>query len=206
MRKSVIITCLALLIALGGMILFQGPAAQAFRLQIPTGSVPTVTGTPVNAIAVVMQNEQGFANVRSGPGAKGYEIVGVLVIGQQIPALGRSPGGDWIQVAYPGAPGGIGWVYKDLIEVRGSLPVVQAPPTPTPRTTPTIDPTLAAQFLVDLPSTRQPTYTPPPPLSIPTFTPDPAQSARARAPMGLVIIVLIALGAFGFLLSLLRGR
>jgi len=116
--------------------------------QLPTGSVPTVTGTPVGALALVLDNEQGFVNVRAGPHAVAYEIVGVLVSGQQIPALGRSPGGEWIQVAYPGVPGGVAWIWSDLVEVRGTLPVIEPPPTPSPQITATIDPTLAAQFLV----------------------------------------------------------
>ena len=32
-----------------------GPSAQ-----IPTGSIPTVTGTPAGATAIVLDNEQGF--------------------------------------------------------------------------------------------------------------------------------------------------
>jgi hypothetical protein len=35
--------------------------------QIPTGSIPTITGTPVKALAVVLDNDQGFVNLRAGP-------------------------------------------------------------------------------------------------------------------------------------------
>ena len=41
----------------------------------------------------------------SGPGTLGYEIIGVLVIGQQVPAIGRTAVGEWIQIVYPGMPG-----------------------------------------------------------------------------------------------------
>jgi uncharacterized protein YraI len=174
--------------------------------QIPTGSVPTVTGTPIGALVIIKDNEQGFANVRSGPGTVGYEIIGVLVVGQQVPALGRSPGGDWVQVAYPGVPGGVAWIYVDLVDVRGTLPVVEPPPTPTPAVTPTIDPTLAAQFLVEIPATRLPTYTAPAPISLPTFSAESPVTEPGRVPMGLVIIVLGAIGLFGMLISFLRGR
>ena len=132
--------------------------------QIPTGSIPTVTGTPVGAIALVLDNEQGFVNVRGGPSTVAYDIIGVLVEGSNVPALGRSPGGDWVQIAYPGVPGGIAWVYSDLVDVRGSLPVIEPPPTSTPAVTSTIDPTLAAQFLVEVPPTRLATFTEPAPL------------------------------------------
>jgi hypothetical protein len=174
--------------------------------QVPTGSIPTVTGTPVGALVIVLNSEAGFANVRSGPGTAGYEIVGVLVEGQQVPALGRSPGGDWVQIAYPGVPGGVAWIWVDLVEVRGTLPVIEPPPTPTPAVTPTIDPTLAAQFLVEIPPTKLPTYTAPAPISIPTFPADSPVTEAGRVPMGLVIIGLGVVGLFGMLISLLRGR
>lgn len=185
--------------------------APAPAAQIPTGAIPTVTGTPVGAIAVILDNEQGFINVRAGPSTVAYEIIGVLITAQQVPALGRSPGGDWIQVAYPGAPGGVAWVYSDLVEVRGTLPVIEPPPTPTPLVTATIDPTLAAQFLVEAPPTRQPTFTAPPPLVMPTFAISPAELAApvtgwARLPMGLIIIGLGMVGLIGLVVSFLRAR
>lgn len=189
------------------LLFIQAAAGQARQpAQVPTGSIPTVTGTPVGALVFVKENEQGFANVRSGPGTVGYEIVGVLQVSQQVPALGRSPGGDWIQVAYPGVPGGVAWIYADLVDVRGSLPVVEPPPTPTPAVTPTIDPTLAAQFLVEIPATRLPTYTAPAPISMPTFSVESPITEPRRVPMGLIIVVLGVVGLFGFLISLLRGR
>lgn len=181
--------------------------AQADRFkQIPTVSIPTVTGTPVGAIAVVLDNEQGFVNVRAGPSSVYYEIVGVLVEGDQVPALGRSPGGDWIQIAYPGVPGGVAWIWVDLVTVTGSLPVVEPPPTPTPQTTPTIDPTLAEQFLVEIPPTRLPTFTEPPSISIPTFQVEPEEPQQEGVPMGLIIIGMAVIGLFGTLISILRGR
>ncbi len=98
-----------------------------FPAQIPTGSIPTVTGTPVGALAIVLDNEQGFINVRGGPSTVAYDIVGVLVEGSQVPALGKTPGGDWIQISYPGVPGGVAWVYTDLLVVNGSLSRRRAP-------------------------------------------------------------------------------
>ena len=174
--------------------------------QIPTGSIATVTGTPIGALAVILENEQGFVNVRAGPSTVAYEIVGVLITGQQVPALGRSPGGDWIQVSYPGVPGGVAWVWGDLVEVRGSLRVIEPPPTPTPAMTSTIDPTLAAQFLVEAPPTRLPTFTEPPPLSQPTLPVDAPIATSGRVPTGMVIIGLAVIGLLGTLVSLLSRR
>lgn len=174
--------------------------------QIPTGSIPTVTGTPVGAIALILNNEQGFANVRSGPGTRGYDVIGILLPGTEVPALGRTPGGLWIQVVYPGAPNGVGWVFADLVQVRGSLPLIEVPPTATPRTTPTLDPTLAAQFQVDIQPTRLPTYTAPAPLAIPTYAASSNSLNPTGVPMGFLIIGTGALGVLGLLLSFLRNR
>ncbi len=174
--------------------------------QIPTGSIPTVTGTPVGAWIIVMDSEVGYANVRSGPGTVGYDIVGILTEGATAPALGISPGGDWIQIVYPGVPGNVAWIYKDLVTLRGNLDIIEPPPTPTPRVTATIDPTLAAQFLVEVPPTRLPTFTPPAELQpVPTFANESPIVDNSRIPMGLVIIVSGVLGLLGLLISFLRG-
>ncbi len=194
-------------VALGGLFLWHISQVQAgLPGQIPTGSVPTVTGTPVTGYVLILDNEQGFANVRSGPGTLGYEIIGVLVSGQQVPAVGRTAVGEWIQIAYPGVPGGVAWIYKDLVDVSGNLPIVDPPPTITPRTTPTVDPTLAAQFLVEVQPTRLPTYTAPPPLVIPTFEDASSLASPTRLPVGLIIIGMAVVGLFGMLISFLRGR
>ena len=174
--------------------------------QIPTVAIPTVTGSPQGPTVSVRRDEdQDSINVRSGPSAK-YDIIGVLIVGQTAPAKGRTPGGDWIQIFYPGVPDSTGWVYSPLVDVSGSLPIVEPPPTPTPRTTPTVDPTLAAQFILEIPPTRLPTYTAPPPLVIPTFSAEETPPVPAGIPMGVLIIGMGFLGVFGILISLLRGN
>lgn len=188
-----------------GILVVQGYAVKAEPLaQIPTVSIPTVTGTPAGAIAIVTM-EQDQINVRGGPGTD-YPIVGVLIAGQQVPALGRSIGGDWVQIVYPGVSGGVAWVYSPLVTLQGSLPVVEPPPTPTPKTTPTIDPTLAAQFIIEIPPTRLPTFTPPGPLPVPSFSESDVTLAPARVPIGLIIVGMSVLGLFGLMISFLRGR
>lgn len=192
---------IALVNSLNGDI-FEG----SVNAQIPTVSLPTVTGSPQGpTVNVRRDSDQDSINVRSGPSAK-YDIIGVLIVGQTVPARGRTPGGDWIQIFYPGVPDSTGWVYSPLVSISGSIPIVEPPPTPTPRTTPTIDPTLAAQFIVELPPTRLPTFTPPPPLVIPTFENEAPQSVPGGIPMGIVIIGMAVLGVFGTLISFLRGR
>lgn len=170
--------------------------------QIPTVAIPTVTSSPAGAtITVLMDQDQ--INVRGGPGTD-YPVVGVLIAGQQVPATGRSVGGDWIQITYVGGPSGFAWVYSPLVDVSGSLRVIEPPPTPTPRTTPTVDPTLAAQFIVEIPPTRLPTFTAPPPLILPTFSPEDTSSGTGGVPTGLVIIGMGVVGLFGIVITILR--
>lgn len=184
-------------------LLFLGPAQMPAAAQQPTGSIATVTGTPSGPMITVNYPEQ--INVRAGPHSVYYPAVGVLLPGEQAPALGRTAGGDWIQIKYPGVPGGIGWVYAPLVALSpGFLPIIEPPPTATPRTTPTIDPTLAAAFSIPTTPTRLPTFTPPPPLVIPTFTP--AGSGGGSVPMGLVIFGMAFIGVFVAIIAFLRGR
>ena len=193
------------LLLVGGITLLLGsPAPERVRAQQPTGEIPTVTGTPSGAFVTVNQDLDSV-NVRSGPSSYFYPRVGVLVKGQSAPALGRSPGGDWIMIGYTGAPGNVGWIYAPNVSLisQSFLPVVDAPPTPTPLATPTIDPTLAAAFIVPETPTRMPTFTPPPPLAIPTFV-DETQVDENRIPMGLVIFGLALIGVLGALISLVR--
>jgi hypothetical protein len=163
--------------------------------------------TPVyrGVIATVLMGDNPEINVRSGPGID-YALVGRLPEGAQVPAIGRSIGGDWVQIRFPEAEGGIAWVYAYLVTLSGSVPLVEPPPTPTPRTTPTIDPTLAAQFIVEIVPTRLPTFTPPPPLVIPTFVAEAAADASNPEPVLYAVIGLGILGLLGLLMSFIRVR
>jgi len=175
--------------------------------QQPTVAIPTVTSSPYGIMVTVNQDQEQI-NVRAGPSASGeYPIVGVLEQGEKVPALGRSPGGDWIKIVYPTVDGGVAWVYAYLVTVSGGeLPIVEPPPTSTPRVTPTIDPTLAAQLIVEIGPTRLPTFTQPPPLTIPTYTQAPKISVAGGLPMGFIIIGLAVVGLFGLMISVFRGR
>lgn len=167
--------------------------------------VATVTGTPTGPTILVPE----LVNVRLCPDVT-CELVGVLIAGQTAPALGRTPAGLWIQIAYPGVPGNVAWVYAPFVVLQpiqaGGLPIVEPPPTPTPRVTATIDPTLAAQFnLNPVTPTRLPTYTPAPPVVVPTFPPSTATAAAGFPPI-LLILGLTVVGVFGLVISVLRGR
>jgi hypothetical protein len=171
--------------------------------QQPTVSIPTVTGTPKGTIAIVYSDPEDQINVRSGPGVF-YPKVGVLINRQEVPALARTEGGTWVKIVYPGVSEGVAWVYAPYVRVTGELPIVPKPPTPTPETTPTIDPTLASQFISEIPPTRKPTFTPPPPLIIPTFEAVEVSSGTGGLPSGFIILGLVSVGVFGLIVSFLR--
>ncbi|HEY9077097.1 MAG TPA: SH3 domain-containing protein [Anaerolineaceae bacterium] len=178
------------------------PVAAHNAAQQPTIALATVTGTPSGPMVTVLPGNEEQVNVRSGPGVF-YPKVGVLLVGQKVPAKGRSPGGDWILVEYPGVQGGTAWVYAPFVRIvpATELPVVAPPPSPTPLYTLTIDPTLAAQFIVTPVPSRLPTYTAPPPLVIPTYPVEATGQADKKIPLGMVIIGLASLGLLLGLIS-----
>lgn len=173
--------------------------------QQPTAALPTVTGTPVGVMVIVNLDQPDPINVRSGPGVL-YDLVGVLLPGQKAPALGRSAGGDWILIQYPGVSGNKGWVYAPVVSLTpGDLQIIEPPPTPTVAMTQTIDPTLAAQFIQTPIPTRMATFTPAATLVIPTYS-DYSTSSNGFIPMGLVIIITLGLGMLVGLFTILQGR
>ncbi len=199
---------LAFLVGLLLMLALALPAQPPVSAQQPTGSIPTVTGTPSGpTVSVDPSLEQ--IDVYAGPGSFNYPAIGVLLTGAKAPALGRARGDDnWIMIHYDGVPGSIAWVYALYVSLNGtggsSLPLVDVPPTPTAAFTPTIDPTLAAAYIPVENATRLPTFTPAAPLAIPTFV-DQAQHA-GRVPVGLLIFGFAVVGALGTMISFLRGR
>ena len=174
--------------------------------QQPTGSIPTVTGTATGMVVRVnLDLNLEIVNVYAGPSSYLYPSVGVLLMGQEVPAFGISDDGNWIQVYYPGIPDNLAWVYGPYVTIikTGRLPVLPAPNTPTPVSTPTLDPTLEAAFIDPVTPTRLPTFTPPAQLVVATFLPDETVN---RVPMGLLIFGLGVIGLFGTLISYLRGQ
>ena len=178
-----------MLIGLAAGIFLSPRRADAYQeVTTPTGILVTVTYTdPIN--------------VRSGPHTIIYPIVATLNPGDVVPALGISPGREWIQISYPG---GTGWVYASYVSISGGeLQIVEPPPTPTPLVTATIDPTLAAQFITQPTTTRLPTFTPPAPLETTEVTS--ATNPRTVAP-GIFIFILGLLGGTGLVVSYLLRK
>jgi uncharacterized protein YraI len=205
MTRPIKIASLILVLAGLFVLTFHVPLSMAVHAQQPTGSVPTVTGTPSGPIATVYL-DLGQIDVYAGPSSFFYPAIGVLLAGQKVPALGRSNDEQWIMIRYPGVPKSIAWVYAPYVSLvrGGSLKEVPAPPTPTLVSTPTINPTLVAAFISQPTSTRLSTFTPPAPFAVPVFTDQTTRSSRV--PMGLMIFGFAFIGSLGALISYLRGR
>lgn len=183
------------------------PGESAVLAQQPTGSIPTVTGTPEGPVITVDQSIP-VIRVYAGPSSFDYPSIGVLLGNETAPAIGRADGReDWILIQYPGVPNAIGWVYGPYVKLSPGalLPLVEVPATPTPFSTPTIDPTLEAAFIGQQTPTRLPTFTPPAPLDVPAFSDVPG-AAPTNIPAGLLILSLGLFGFFGAVISYLRGR
>jgi hypothetical protein len=166
---------------------------------------PTETPAAQTGIFITVLYDEPQINIRLGPSSTIYPVVGTMLSGQTAPALGRSPGGDWIQIEFPSAPNGKGWVYSPLVALSpGTLQIAEPPPTPVPPATSTIDPTLAAQFVIVPTSTRPPTFTPPPALTVPAYTQPARIFSEDTIPLASLIVAFFVLGVVGFLLSLIR--
>lgn len=178
-----------------GLAVFTVPGqAWAYgEAQVQSGVVATVTySEPIN--------------VRGGPSTVYYPVVGRVSPGDILPALGVSPGREWVQVAYPDAPGGVGWLYAAYVTISGGeLKIVEPPPTQTPIATATINPTFAAAFFFQPTATRMPTFTPPPPLTVPQFTGNDALRPAGLSP-GTIAVSLFVIAILVFLISFALNR
>jgi hypothetical protein len=160
-------------------------------------SAASDTPQPGSGSAYITQTYSEAINVRTGPSTVYYPVIGHMPIGATAPAIAASPSREWIEISYPGGPGGVGWVYAANVTLTGSLQVVEPPPTEAPLETATIDPTLAAAFSAAPTETRLPTFTPPPPLSIPVFPDSGASSLHFPMGWAIGLIALVGAGALG---------
>ncbi|MEW5940248.1 MAG: hypothetical protein AB1750_11335 [Chloroflexota bacterium] len=156
---------------------------------------------------VTVKLDQSFdlVNIRSGPNSMLYDKVGFLLPGESAPALGRTAGGDWIQIACPGVPGGVGWLYSANVDLvsSGILQEVEVPPTP--EITLPFDSTMAAALQFQPTATRLPTFTPPAPTQpLPVYTD--MTPPRAFGWSASLISGLALAGAVGLLFSFLFRR
>ncbi|HEX2697019.1 MAG TPA: SH3 domain-containing protein [Anaerolineales bacterium] len=170
-------------------------------------AVATDTPTPGGPTPFITQTYSDPINVRTGPSTVYYPIIAQLPVGATAPALGVSPNRTWIEISFPGGPGGVGWVYAANVTLSpGFLPIVEPPPTATPVATSTIDPTFAAQFNIVPTETRLPTFTAPAPLVVPSFPDTTAPSVHSGFPIGIVIIGLALFGGLVLVVSVIGRR
>lgn len=206
LKRKIIFLISFIFIFTGLGMAFQSPVNSEVHAQQPTGSVPTVTGTEAGRIVRVRIDQSNeLVPVYAGPSASLYPQVGVILMGQELPAYGISQDGQYVQIYYPGVPESVAWVFGVYVETikTGTLPELIAPNTPTLVATATIESTLAAAFLPQVTQTRLPTFTPAPQVIVSTFLPEEEVN---RVPAGLLILGLGFIGGFGVLISFLRGR
>jgi hypothetical protein len=96
---------------------------------------PTLTFTLTPNAPMVSVSVQ--TNCRSGPGSA-YDIVGVFNVGQTSEVVGRSAATDYWIVKLPSNPAltcTLWGKYATVVGNTSGLPVVNVPPTPTPKVT-----------------------------------------------------------------------
>ena len=182
-----------------------------FSLTVVRAQGVTLCAAPASALGgayVTVNADQPQVNVRSGPNSYQYGKIGVLYTGESAPALGRSIGGDWIQISCPGTPFGAGWVYATnvTLTVQAELPIVEIPATFTPAVPATVDATLAAQFPPSQPiATRLPTFTPAAPVTIPVFA-DGTPAAQGNSMQAPLLVGILLVGLIGLVVSFFVRR
>ncbi len=76
-------------ISLSVFLLFEPQPQGVVLAQQPTGSVPTVTGTPSGPV-IKVDPSSDFIYVYAGPGSFDYPAIGILLANETAPALGRA--------------------------------------------------------------------------------------------------------------------
>jgi serine/threonine protein kinase/uncharacterized protein YraI len=160
------------------------PSPSPTHTSIPTSTpsptptaAPTATSTqPPSSRSITGTLSQGSI-IRSGP-ATVYPTLSLIDKNTDITITGRNFKGDWLQIAYPPAPGGFAWVEATSIKINNAevtlVPTAVYPPPPTVTPTPSDTPTVS---ITDTPTptpTPSPTATPttPSPTPVRTFVED----------------------------------
>ncbi|MEP6988618.1 MAG: serine hydrolase, partial [Chloroflexota bacterium] len=117
----------------------------------------TATATPLSGVIGTAQAE---INIRYGPSVD-YPRIGVGEAGQEYEITGRHSQFPWLQIRYPAAPNGFGWVANDLLEVKGNIynvPVISQMNFNLPTLTPTPPVVLASHLLETSPVVISPAF------------------------------------------------
>jgi len=106
---------------------------------LPACNLQTGPGTPLeqeipSLSDVPMVHVSTATSCRVGPGQV-YDLIGTLIPGQEVEAVGRSAAGDYWLIQYPGSPAVQCWLEGASVTEIGdfqNLPIPTLPPTPTP--------------------------------------------------------------------------
>ncbi len=124
-------------------------AAEVPELSTPIGGTTPGTGdgTDGGIIIIIPTPLPGLpsvtaidpTNIRSGPSTE-YPVVGLLNAGESAEAIGVSQDGAWYAIRIPQSPQGSGWILGTLVSGAGvdGLPIIVAPPLPTPTASPPV--------------------------------------------------------------------
>ncbi len=114
-----------------GRVAAQGLTPTPLSIVIPTRTPtavsiisPTPSRTPTTGITTLRaeaRDRQTGANLRSGPGTD-TALLGKIFPGQFYAVVGRY--GKWLQIQYEKAPGGLAWVYEDIVNLTGGNPTL----------------------------------------------------------------------------------
>ena len=122
--------------ALGTAVQQTADAAPAKVTETPTlaGTATETATASVTPILIPYITTNVNANIRGGPGTV-YDVLGNLVQNQSADILGRNSNSSWWVIEFAPGPGGQGWIANSIVTVFGdtsNIPIVAAPPTPTP--------------------------------------------------------------------------
>lgn len=116
------------------------PVGVAAPPDAASGPLPTPSPSPSPTLtAAVTGLIQGEVNIRFGPGVD-YPRIGVGQAGERYEVTGWHTQLPWLQIRFPQAPNGYGWVARELLTIEGdlfSLPAI----TQTRFNLPTLTPT-----------------------------------------------------------------
>lgn len=99
----------------------------------------TFTPTPEFSVLGLVSGE---VNVRYGPGPN-FDRLGVVQAGDQLRIVGYHTQFPWVQIAFDGAPEGVGWIAENLLEIQGDKFSTRAITRTDFTTQPTLTPTPA---------------------------------------------------------------
>jgi uncharacterized protein YraI len=117
-----------------------------FGVAVPTATLAAQATDITGVIGVVT----GEINIRYGPGLE-YPRIGVARAGEEYEITARHTQFPWVQIRYPQAPNGYGWVANDLLDIQGdiySVPATSQTVFDLPTLTPT-PPVVQASNLLD---------------------------------------------------------